>query len=66
MTKTLINKHKSSYSGGAGENCLVQGLEATTNEVGVEDSKQGAASPILTFSPSAWTAFVADVSSTKS
>jgi len=51
--------HKSSYSGGGGDNCLEVTHDFPTH-VPVRDSKtpQG---PKLVFRPEAWSAFVADL-----
>ncbi|MFJ4902967.1 DUF397 domain-containing protein [Streptomyces sp. NPDC088727] len=56
--------HKSSYSGG-GEDCVDQGFDPSAGSVGVRDTKRAQESPVLDFSSSAWTAFVADVRTTE-
>jgi hypothetical protein len=63
MTREFENWHKSSYSGGAGENCIEQGVRPADGAVGVRDTKKGAASPVLSFGGGAWSAFVSDVAS---
>ncbi|MCX4799647.1 DUF397 domain-containing protein [Streptomyces sp. NBC_01242] len=60
MNPNFKNWHKSSYSGGAGEDCIEKGFDATANVVGVRDTKRAEESPVLAFSGTAWTAFVAD------
>lgn len=60
---SFIDWHKSSYSGGNNEDCVEQGLDATSGAVGVRDTKQKGAGPILGFSPEGWGAFVASVKS---
>ncbi|MFE6000390.1 DUF397 domain-containing protein [Streptomyces sp. NPDC056454] len=60
----FTNWHKSSYSGGEGENCVEQGVSPADGAVGVRDTKRGEESPVLPFSSAAWSAFVADVSVT--
>ncbi|MGW1436767.1 DUF397 domain-containing protein [Streptomyces griseus] len=60
----FIGWHKSSYSGGAGENCVEQGVSPADGVVGVRDTKRADESPVLAFRASTWTAFVADVSRT--
>lgn len=55
--------HKSSYSGGSGENCVEErrALEAgAVVQVDVRDSKQ-TDGPIIAVSPTAWSAFVGGV-----
>lgn len=53
--------HKSSYSGGAGEDCVEQGVDMTVGVVGVRDTKMGGSSPVLAFAGDQWSAFLADV-----
>lgn len=61
----FTNWHKSSFSGGAGENCIEQGSALSAagevTEVGVRDTKLGHASPVLTVSPAAWQRFTKSV-----
>ena len=49
---------KSSYSGGASGNCVEV---ASADHVLVRDTKDGGIGPVLTFGPTAWTAFLADL-----
>lgn len=58
MAEKFGQFHKSTYSGGAGEACIEQGL-GDAGSVGVRDSKR-ADSPVLAFSPAAWSQFVTD------
>jgi hypothetical protein len=58
MTANFKNWHKSSFSGGAGENCVEKGIDEAAGVVGVRDTKQGTTSPVLAFPGSQWTAFV--------
>ncbi len=49
---------KSSYSGGANNNCVeIANLTATRAQVGVRDSKNPSG-PALLFAPAAWTSFI--------
>lgn len=57
----FIDWHKSSYSGGAGENCVEKGVDTAAGLVGVRDSKLGSTSPVLAFAGAQWTAFIADL-----
>jgi hypothetical protein len=55
--------HKSSYSGGSGENCVEErrALESgAVTQIDIRDSKQ-ADGPVITVSPAAWTALVGSV-----
>ncbi|MFD8656511.1 DUF397 domain-containing protein [Streptomyces mirabilis] len=61
MTATFKNWHKSSYSGGSGEDCVEQGVDMAAGVVGIRDTKKGGVSPVLAFSSGQWSAFVADV-----
>ncbi|MEV7675017.1 DUF397 domain-containing protein [Streptomyces sp. NPDC088752] len=61
--KEFTGWHKSSRSG-VGENCVEQGIDATGGLVGVGDTKQDGAGPVLAFASDAWTAFVGDVKAT--
>ncbi|MGA5598494.1 DUF397 domain-containing protein [Streptomyces cellulosae] len=64
MTKTEWTK--SSYSGGSGEACVETRKEleaAAVTAVDVRDSKDPANSPVITFRPDAWSAFVGSVAS---
>jgi hypothetical protein len=56
---TLLNWHKSSYSGGSNGNCLETSGSYPTL-VPVRDSKNPTG-PALIFSSSAWSTFVGDV-----
>jgi hypothetical protein len=52
--------HKSSYSGGSGENCVEErrGMEGgAVTQVDIRDSKQ-TDGPVITVSPTAFAAFV--------
>jgi hypothetical protein len=53
------NWHKASFSGGANGGCVEVGT--VPGLVGVRDTKQGDASPILAFTPPVWAAFLAGV-----
>ncbi|MDQ1041495.1 hypothetical protein QFZ75_007997 [Streptomyces sp. V3I8] len=59
---TYTNWHKSTYSGD-GENCVEQGIDTTAEAVGVRDTKQHGAGPVLTFSGSNWGAFLGSIKS---
>ncbi|MFD7835509.1 DUF397 domain-containing protein [Streptomyces sp. NPDC059761] len=50
--------HKSSFSGGSGENCVEQGFDTNWGVVGVRDTKLRDESPVLPVSAKAWTAFI--------
>ncbi|MGH3869967.1 MAG: DUF397 domain-containing protein [Pseudonocardiaceae bacterium] len=53
------NWHKASFSQGQENGCLEVGSVAGL--VGVRDTKLGAASPILAFTPTEWDAFLVDI-----
>jgi hypothetical protein len=52
---------KSSYSGGAGEDCVERRLHLQAPLIDVRDSKKGDQSAILTFPAGAWSAFIGDI-----
>jgi hypothetical protein len=54
------NWHKASFSQGGENGCIEVG--STSGHVGVRDTKLGAVSPILAFTPTNWEAFLAGVS----
>ncbi|MFI0966983.1 DUF397 domain-containing protein [Streptomyces sp. NPDC021080] len=65
MTHTSFTGwHKSSYSSGEGENCVIQGADKAAGLVGVADTKLASDSPVLAFGREAWLGFIADVRTT--
>jgi hypothetical protein len=53
------NWHKASFSGGANGGCVE--VATVPGYIGVRDTKLGAASPVLAFTPTEWKAFLAGV-----
>jgi hypothetical protein len=53
------NWHKSSFSGGANGGCVE--VATVPGYIGVRDTKLGASSPVLAFTPHEWAAFLAGV-----